>query len=387
MAVGVVLESRKDDRDAPFYSAVLHATEGVYADGPTTTHLVRPGNQLIELQLDLQASVLHARVVTEPSPRTAGGATDGGGARIISHKMLELPPLPPGDAWVLRADLTHNQALSFHRAGKAVGSTPRSREFIAKGGAMGQCPSGHDLKPGTARGGVCDTCNRNVRNGEYVTECKACNWYMCTNCCQVAPACVSWRAPPPSASLASKAASLPPIIERRALRLFDEKFQPLATAAAGADLGLDDVALYCPAAGRRRRAARRRSDSVARVGGGGGLRRRDRPGDADGALVAAYDSAAARLGANGFRCIALSSSRSVSLFGRRRWRRPCGRRADVAAARQPAAGAPPARRPARARARSGVSMTASLRAPPGGVRRRPGARDRRSALRRRLSRR
>ena len=314
MAVGVVLDSRKDDRDAPFYSAVLHATEGVYADGPTTTHLVRQYNQfnqkcdqLIELQLDLQASVLHARVVTEPSPRTAGGATDGGGARIISHKMLELPPLPPGDAWVLRADLTHNQALSFHRAGKAVGSTPRSREFIAKGGAMGQCPSGHDLKPGTARGGTCDTCSRNVRNGEYVTECKACNWYMCTNCCQVAPACVSWRAPPPSASLASKAASLPPLIERRALRLFDEKFQPLATAAAAADLGLDDVALYCPAAGAT--AAPRAADLIrwlewaAEAGCAAGIV----PGDADGALVAAYDSAAARLGANGFRCIALSS--------------------------------------------------------------------------------
>ena len=98
-----------------------------------------------------------------------------------------------------------------------------------------------------------------------------------------------------------------PLIERRALRLFDEKFQPLATAAAAADLGLDDVALYCPAAGGT--AAPRAADLIrwlewaAEAGCAAGIV----PGDADGALVAAYDSAAARLGANGFRCIALSS--------------------------------------------------------------------------------
>ena len=82
---GVVLESRKDDRDAPFYSAVLHANEGVYADGPTTP-LVHQGDQFIELQLDLQASVLHARVVTEPPPRTAGGAA---AARRRAHNLAQ----------------------------------------------------------------------------------------------------------------------------------------------------------------------------------------------------------------------------------------------------------------------------------------------------------
>lgn len=45
------------------------------------------------------------------------------------------------------------------------------------------CPSGHGLRPWSSRrGGFCDGCAGAVPAGELVTDCRRCNWYLCSRC-------------------------------------------------------------------------------------------------------------------------------------------------------------------------------------------------------------
>lgn len=45
-----------------------------------------------------------------------------------------------------------------------------------------QCPKGHTLSYAPARAGVCDRCLGWVPEGQLVSDCKVCNWYLCTRC-------------------------------------------------------------------------------------------------------------------------------------------------------------------------------------------------------------
>jgi hypothetical protein len=46
-----------------------------------------------------------------------------------------------------------------------------------------RCPKGHALKYFAAKSGSCDGCRRRVVSGEYVLDCRSCNWYLCDACC------------------------------------------------------------------------------------------------------------------------------------------------------------------------------------------------------------
>merc|ERR1719203_1805835 len=48
--------------------------------------------------------------------------------------------------------------------------------------ALSSCPQGHELQPWTAFAGTCDGCERRVREGEQVMDCRRCNWYVCEVC-------------------------------------------------------------------------------------------------------------------------------------------------------------------------------------------------------------
>jgi len=44
------------------------------------------------------------------------------------------------------------------------------------------CPAGHLLQPSKAMAGTCNGCWRRVAQGEQVSECRLCNWYLCASC-------------------------------------------------------------------------------------------------------------------------------------------------------------------------------------------------------------
>merc|ERR1719336_1443213 len=45
-----------------------------------------------------------------------------------------------------------------------------------------QCPKGHALSYAPASAGVCDRCLGWVPEGQLVSVCQDCNWYLCTRC-------------------------------------------------------------------------------------------------------------------------------------------------------------------------------------------------------------
>ncbi|CAK0856638.1 unnamed protein product [Prorocentrum cordatum] len=50
------------------------------------------------------------------------------------------------------------------------------------GAACGHCRVGHALGLVRARAGTCDGCLRSVEEGEWVSECAPCAWYLCHRC-------------------------------------------------------------------------------------------------------------------------------------------------------------------------------------------------------------
>jgi len=44
------------------------------------------------------------------------------------------------------------------------------------------CPKGHEIRTGVAMAGKCDGCSAKVSSGALVMECKECNWYLCKRC-------------------------------------------------------------------------------------------------------------------------------------------------------------------------------------------------------------
>lgn len=44
------------------------------------------------------------------------------------------------------------------------------------------CPAGHTLKYDRAPAGTCDGCLGKVKQGSLVSDCRECNWYLCTIC-------------------------------------------------------------------------------------------------------------------------------------------------------------------------------------------------------------
>jgi len=53
---------------------------------------------------------------------------------------------------------------------------PGSHKFTAL------CPNRHELTLWTARAGRCDGCHCFVADGDQVMDCRACNWYLCSDC-------------------------------------------------------------------------------------------------------------------------------------------------------------------------------------------------------------
>jgi len=53
---------------------------------------------------------------------------------------------------------------------------PGSHKFTAL------CPNRHELTLWTARAGRCDGCHGFVADGDQVMDCRACNWYLCSDC-------------------------------------------------------------------------------------------------------------------------------------------------------------------------------------------------------------
>ena len=55
--------------------------------------------------------------------------------------------------------------------------------------AARRCPRGHQLSDRTTTmGGTCDGCGNRVKQGQHVTDCRTCNWYLCSACCRKDPA-------------------------------------------------------------------------------------------------------------------------------------------------------------------------------------------------------
>lgn len=44
------------------------------------------------------------------------------------------------------------------------------------------CPAGHLLQPWKAVPGACDGCKKRVMKGDWVMDCRPCNWYLCQEC-------------------------------------------------------------------------------------------------------------------------------------------------------------------------------------------------------------
>merc|ERR1719203_1267348 len=45
-----------------------------------------------------------------------------------------------------------------------------------------KCPAGHLLQPFKASPGSCDGCKARVHSGDFVMDCRSCNWYLCQRC-------------------------------------------------------------------------------------------------------------------------------------------------------------------------------------------------------------
>ena len=114
-------------------------------------------NQLIGLRSAFQA--VSFTLVSSPSRRRARRAARRRRAAHVARMLGAAAP--PGDAWVLRADLTHSRRSDTVPARRWAA---RSREFHCKAARWGGAAA--DLEP-ARRGGTCDTCSRNVRGSRW----------------------------------------------------------------------------------------------------------------------------------------------------------------------------------------------------------------------------
>lgn len=74
-------------------------------------------------------------------------------------------------------------AAMEQRAAIAPDTTPvDSADTLTAISESRSCPAGHALKYAQAPGGACDGCLAKVPEGSLVSDCRQCNWYLCTTC-------------------------------------------------------------------------------------------------------------------------------------------------------------------------------------------------------------